>query len=141
MKLAFIVGAVILLAGCSTTTVNPDNAKQIPPERVIYSGVGSAKLTVTRDSGFLGAGRQIGLFIGSKLAARFEAGESTTFNVAKGNYTIGVSYVTSDDLSNRDANYYEININSDNHKYYRITAESGSLSISNVSLKPYVKTE
>lgn len=83
--------ALVLLAGCQTSPISPENAEQVPASRLygLQEG-GEAKVIVTRDSGLYGSGCNVRLFVDGKLVGEFASGEVATFHVAPGQHVAGV---------------------------------------------------
>lgn len=90
-KILLVVGCALTLAGCVTSAVRPSMAKLTPPERVFAYQTNipnEAKLTVVRDSGFLG-GCYYGFYINGERAARIDVGEKVEFHLISGELTLG----------------------------------------------------
>jgi hypothetical protein len=65
----------------------------VPTERLLaYTTAkeGYAKVSVTRDAGFMGGGCYVGLVVEGVLAARFDAGETAEFYVPTGDSNMAV---------------------------------------------------
>ena len=87
-----VLGVILGLAGCATSPVGRDAAKPAPASRLYaYQGAPSATdgtLTVIRDSGFLGKGCGILVYVDGKEAALLAAGEKVSFNVPQGDHLL-----------------------------------------------------
>lgn len=126
------------LAGCATTPVPLSQAKQVPADRLLAFQGGitgpSAKLSVTRDAGFLGGGCYLALVINGKLAARFDTGEVANFDIAPGEVLLRVG---GDPLGKGmcaigQSNYWtqrETILHPDETKYFRLTISDGGMDI------------
>ena len=95
ISIALIV--VFICSGCTVfvrTNATPyADAKKLPIERLLAyteKKEGFAKLTVTRDEGFMGSACYIGLVISGTLAARFDPGETAEFFLPSGTANMAV---------------------------------------------------
>lgn len=92
MKQLLAATTLLAISGCSTTFVPPETAKPVPADRIFYQGDGDAKITVTRDDGYIGGGCYLALLINGTKAAQFDPEEKATFNVASGATILGVTF-------------------------------------------------
>jgi hypothetical protein len=130
------VGAIVVLAGCATTPVSSNNAKEAPPERLLAfqekllspSGI----LTVTRDVGFLGSGCFYAVSINGITAARLDVGEKSTFYVSPGEVVLragrdpegkALCGLGQDEWTQR-----ETLLRSDEKKYFRMSIDANGKS-------------
>ncbi|WP_439878850.1 hypothetical protein [Pseudomonas prosekii] len=86
----FFIGAVavMLLAGCASTAISVRDAKPVPPEEIYAfqskpSGE-SGKITVVRDSGAVGSGCDIVVYLDGRKAAKIGTGQRATFYLPPG---------------------------------------------------------
>ncbi|MDI2589878.1 hypothetical protein POF45_00325 [Pseudomonas sp. 681] len=92
----FIVGALALvaLAGCSTSPVPLSQAKLVPKERVFATqaqpAVPFGTIVVARDTGTLGGGCYLAIYLDGDVAARIDTGEVVRFKVPAGDHLIGM---------------------------------------------------
>lgn len=95
----FIVFSVcIVLSGCAgfikTNEVSSGRAESVPDER-LYAfqerAAGLTRITITRDSGFLGGGCYLAIEVDRKLAARIDPAESASFFVPAGYRELSVT--------------------------------------------------
>lgn len=92
MKKIALFLIAISITGCSTSAVDSANARPVPSDRVISHGSGDAKITITRDRGWLaGGGCYVEVKIDGKSYARIDGGEATDINVAEGRHILGIS--------------------------------------------------
>ena len=86
MKLITTSLLLALLTGCATSAVTIDKAKPAPAERVLINTADSkeAKITIIRDSSFMGGGCYIDVYLNDTLAAKLDTAEKVTFNVKSG---------------------------------------------------------
>lgn len=140
MKKAIPFLAILLLAGCATSQVAPENAKLAPKDRVTAyqtKFADSAMVTITRDSGFVGGGCLATVFIDGAPVARLNAGEKAVFYIQPGQHILG------SELNGKGLCAYgesrqerEILINSDESRFYRIfTDANGGIDIKPTTLK------
>jgi hypothetical protein len=94
IKTLTVVGLAVFLVGCATSPIPAEKAARVPSERVFKfqskSASESGSILVTRDTGFMGAGCFLGLYIDGVLAAKFDPGESASFFVPVGERLVGV---------------------------------------------------
>ena len=83
-----------LLAGCSSTPVDPGSAKKVPADRIfaLQAAVpGGATLAVSRDDGFWASGGcYAAVLVDGKRVARMGTGELAKFQVKPGRHIIGI---------------------------------------------------
>lgn len=97
MRSALFLLAVAVLSGCgsiATNRVSEAEARPIPADRLLAfqkPGEDLVKISVTRESGFLGGGCFFGLEIDRVLAARFDTSEIAWFHVATGEHEFAVT--------------------------------------------------
>jgi hypothetical protein len=92
-----VVLALALSACVSTSPVSLSEATYVPADRILIkslsSDVNAGTITFIRDSGMLGAGCNIGVFIDGKHAATLDTGERVAFKVEPGEHIVGGSAV------------------------------------------------
>lgn len=139
MKKLILFFALITLSGCATTAVQPGEAKPVPPERIfLYQNSASdgAKLTVVRDSGFLGGGCYYGFYINGKRAASLDAGEKVEFSLPAGEWMLGMKGEGKVCIADNFLNEREITLSNGQHKGVRLFSDpSGNLDIKPISIK------
>ena len=94
MRILIAAVAAVMLAGCSTSPVSPEEAKPVPKDRLV-SFTSKPKeaygtVVVTRDNGFLGGGCFVAVHIDGKLAARIDTGEVARFYLPTGDHLVGL---------------------------------------------------
>ncbi|MCS6259844.1 hypothetical protein G3479_11360 [Shewanella baltica] len=132
MKLLITSLMLCLLSGCATSEVTMETAKQVPDDRLfIKNNVdGDAVITIIRDSGFLGSGCNINVFINEALAATLDVAEKATFNVNEGEMFLGLQLTGSGLCISSSLRQLETSIKQGQHKTYRIALDpSGSMAI------------
>ena len=84
-----------LIAGCSSTPVDPGSAKRVPADRTFayQSGIpGGATLVISRDNGFWASGGCFAtVLIDGKKAARVNTGETVKFQLKPGRHIVGIA--------------------------------------------------
>lgn len=86
--------AAVWLAACSTSPVRPDAAKAVPPERLYITAAPAANdglVIVVRDTGVLGSGCGVNVFLDDEKAAFLAAGEKATFPAAAGKHMLSMA--------------------------------------------------
>lgn len=94
MRKLLIATALLVLAGCATSPVPIAKARSAPADRVLaYQSeqVESGKITVVRDSGFLGAGCYATIFLNGERVAKIDTEEKATFILPPGEWVIGAA--------------------------------------------------
>lgn len=89
----FLWVSTLLLNGCATVPVSNNDAKNVPPERIIskttqVKNPGEATLIVKRDSGFTGSGCNIIIYLDGKAIAELGTGEKVTFYAQPGDHVL-----------------------------------------------------
>lgn len=92
MKLIAAACAAVVLTGCATAPVSPDAAKRVPPERIFaYQRPASptdGTLLLIRDSGALGSGCRVVIYIDHVQAASFSTSEKALLNIPAGRHVL-----------------------------------------------------
>lgn len=87
--------AAALIAGCSSTPVDPGSAKRVPADRAFAYQAdipGGATLVISRDNGFWASGGCFAtVLIDGKKAARVNTGETVTFELKPGRHIVGIA--------------------------------------------------
>lgn len=85
---------VILISSCSTSPVDPSEAKFVPEKRLYKklnkSGTNTAKITVVRDSGIVGSGCTFGFYLDNDLVADLSPSEKVEIYVPSGEHLVGL---------------------------------------------------
>lgn len=87
---------LIALSGCATTPIGNNEASNIPVDRTLApemqrSFPDAAVLTIKRDTGFMGSGCTMRLFIDGKPVADLRKGEKFKAYVNPGRHMLGVT--------------------------------------------------
>ena len=93
MRILIVAVAVAMLAGCASTAISVRDAKPVPADEVYAfqskpSGE-SGKITVVRDSGAVGSGCDIVVYVDGRKAAKIGTGQRVTFYLPPGSPNIG----------------------------------------------------
>ena len=94
MRKIFTVLALTALAGCATSPVPNDQAVSAPADRVLaYQAElqGAGKITVIRDSGFIGSACYATIFLNGDRAAKLDPKEKATFILPPGEWVVGAA--------------------------------------------------
>jgi hypothetical protein len=125
---------VIAIAGCATTPVPPSEASALPQDRLLAfqakPQTPSGMLVITRDTGFIGGGCYFALWINGRLAARFGAGEKSTFFVPPGEVLLRVGRdphgggLCSASVAPTEWTQRETALRQDETKHFRLTIDA-----------------
>lgn len=90
------VGAFVLvvMAGCATSPVPSDQALSAPADRLLaYQSAlpDAGRVTVIRDSGFIGSGCYATVFLNGNRAAKLNPEEKATFILPPGEWVVGAA--------------------------------------------------
>lgn len=92
MKRILLLAGVLALTGCVTAPVSIDQAKQVPPGRVFAfqqaPGPNDGTLVLIRDSGALGSGCRIVIYIDDVRAASFSTKEKAELTIPAGDHIL-----------------------------------------------------
>src|SRR5450830_1869442 len=95
MHRILLSAAIVVLAGCSSTPVEPGSAKRVPADRVYANQAavpGGATLVVSRDNGFWASGGCLAtVLIDGKKVSRMDTGEIVKFKVKPGRHIVGIA--------------------------------------------------
>ncbi|MBC3964257.1 hypothetical protein [Pseudomonas simiae] len=88
-----IAAAVAMLAGCASSAISVRDAKPVPSDEVYafqnkLAGE-SGKITVVRDSGAVGSGCDIVVYVDGRRAAKIGTGQRATFYLPPGSPNLG----------------------------------------------------
>ena len=126
---AALIGCLFLQA-CETTPIAAMSASPVPKDRILSlptvdgSAAGTARMTVTRDSGLFGSGPSILLTINKKEVAYFRTSETLTLALAPGEYFVSVVPHPAFGASPRE---YEVQLKPGANSHYRISVTQGGV--------------
>lgn len=124
--------AAALLAACSTSPVSELNARPAQPDHVFaYQTASGAHgdITITRDSGMMGAGCLLSVFVNGTEAAKLGTSEKVTLQLAPGRWNLGTGYTATicGGASSRRA--VQVVVEAGDHLHYRLATTQDDLSI------------
>lgn len=120
MKKLFLVLAVTVLAGCSTTPVSPSLAKEVQVSAAYQARQGAVPVTIIRDKGFISGGCAITAFIDGNKIANLNTGEKTIAYVSPGEIIVGAGFTGSGLCSGREKREREFIVREGQPKSLRI---------------------
>ncbi|MCV4343336.1 hypothetical protein [Pseudomonas capsici] len=90
---------IALLAGCASTAISVRDAQPVPPEE-LYAFQSklpsdSGRITVVRDSGAIGSGCDIVVYVDGRKAAKIGTGQRATFYLPSGSSSLGAGLAES----------------------------------------------
>ncbi|WEJ08287.1 hypothetical protein N2A98_15160 [Pseudomonas sp. FJ2-5-13] len=93
MRIVIAVVAMAMLAGCASSAISVRDAKPVPTDELYAfqskpSGE-SGKVTVVRDSGAVGSGCDIVVYVDGRKAAKIGTGQRATFFLPPGSPSLG----------------------------------------------------
>lgn len=92
MKKSALIIMALLISGCSTTVVAPNEAIKAPQDRAFKYQLQSdndSSLTVVRDGGMIGAGCFATVYINGERVAKLNPKEKATFYLPAGEWAVG----------------------------------------------------
>ncbi len=118
-RLIIAIISMSVLTACSTSPAT--SAKTVSP--MLYSTASSdtAKVTVTRDSGVVGAACAAKIFVDDKIAGQLKPSESVTLHIPSGRHII--SFDTRGGLCPSMTDAVDVNLIKDDVKKYRIRSD------------------
>ncbi|MBK5541497.1 hypothetical protein JFV28_20485 [Pseudomonas sp. TH05] len=93
MRFLVVIVAVAMLAGCASSAISVRDAKPVPSDEVYAFQTKpageSGKVTVVRDSGAVGSGCDIVVYVDGRKAAKIGTGQRATFYLPPGSPSLG----------------------------------------------------
>lgn len=137
MKLIVGALAVVLLAGCASSAIPVSQADPVPRDE-LYAFQSkpageSGKVTVVRDSGMVGSGCDIVVYVDGRKAAKIGTGQRASFYLPPGNPSIGAGLAGSGLCGGAAIRTISANVQSGKESLYRISGD-----MSGFFLGPYV---
>ena len=129
--------AVALLAGCASTAISVRDAVPVPADEIYGfqskpSGE-SGKVTVVRDSGAVGSGCDIVVYVDGRKAAKIGTGQRATFNLPSGTTNLGAGLAGSGLCAGAAIRTIAATVRSGKESLYRISGDMAGFYIG-----PYV---
>lgn len=92
MKKKLATFLFLLLAGCSTEPVLPQNAKEVQPSSEFQKKADTTAVTIIRDKGLISGGCAITSYVDGKRLAELETGEKVTVYLPAGPVLVGAGF-------------------------------------------------
>ncbi|MFK3794712.1 hypothetical protein [Pseudomonas sp. NPDC088444] len=129
--------AVALLAGCASTAIPVNQADPVPPDELYAFQVkpkgDSGKLTVVRDSGMVGSGCDIVVYIDGRRAAKVGTSQRASFYLPPGTTNVGAGLAGSGLCAGAAIRTISANVSSGKESLLRISGD-----MSGFFIGPYV---
>ncbi|MEC4022200.1 hypothetical protein VSO52_05285 [Pseudomonas fulva] len=134
-----LIGALglALLAGCTTSAISVQQAEPVPSDELYAyqsrSGSTSGALTVVRDSGALGSGCDIVVYVDGKRSAKVGPGQRATFYLPPGQPNLGIGLAGSGLCGGMAVRSITGSVEAGKETVYRISGD-----MSGVYIGPYI---
>ena len=135
----FVVGAlaVALLAGCASSAIPVTQAEPVPQDE-LYAfqskpAGDSGKVTVVRDSGMVGSGCDIVVYVDGRKAAKIGIGQRASFYLPPGTPSIGAGLAGTGLCGGAAIRTISANVQNGKESVYRISGD-----LSGFYIGPYV---
>ncbi|MBI6917653.1 hypothetical protein JET68_02450 [Pseudomonas monteilii] len=134
-----LIGALglALLAGCTTSAISVQQAEPVPGDELYAyqsrSGSSSGVLTVVRDSGALGSGCDIVVYVDGKKSAKVGPGQRATFYLPPGQPNLGIGLAGSGLCGGMAVRSITGSVEAGKETVYRISGD-----MSGVYIGPYI---
>jgi hypothetical protein len=137
MKLVMGMSVVTLLVGCASSAIPISQADPVPRDELYAFQAKpageSGKITVVRDSGMVGSGCDIVVYVDGRKAAKVGTGQRASFYLPPGNPSIGAGLAGSGLCGGAAIRTISANVQSGKESLYRISGD-----MSGFFLGPYV---
>ena len=92
--LGLMLVAALSLCSCATKQLDTSTAPSVPSARVyvpelLVPSTGKVALTIARDTGFIGGGCIMAVYLDGRVVAGISHGEKVTLNIAPGRHILG----------------------------------------------------
>lgn len=134
-----LIGALglALLAGCTTSAISVQQAEPVPSDELYAyqsrSSSSSGALTVVRDSGALGAGCDIVVYVDGRKSAKVGPGQRATFYLPPGHPNLGIGLAGSGLCGGMAVRSITGSVEAGKETVYRISGD-----MSGVYIGPYI---
>lgn len=137
MRILIAAAAVAMLTGCASTAISVRDAKPVPADEIYAfqskpSGE-SGKITVVRDSGAVGSGCDIVVYVDGRKAAKIGTGQRATFYLPPGSPNLGAGLTGSGLCAGAAIRTIAATVQPGKESLYRISGDIGGFYIG-----PYV---
>lgn len=127
MKLIVGALAVALLAGCASSAISVNQAEPVPRDE-LYAFQSkppgeSGKVTVVRDSGAVGSGCDIVVYVDGRKAAKIGTGQRASFYLPVGTPSIGAGLAGSGLCAGAAIRTVSANVQAGKESLYRISGD------------------
>ncbi|WP_279047196.1 hypothetical protein [Cedecea davisae] len=130
MKKIALFTFVLVLAGCSTEPVLPENAKVVNASAAFQQKPNTTEVKIVRDKGFVAGGCAITTYINGQRLAELETGEMVKAYLPAGEVIIGAGFAGKGLCSGAPKKEREFVIKADVPRTLRIfTDQSGNVDI------------
>lgn len=124
-----LIGALTLalLAGCSSSAISVDQAEQVPANELYAyqakpSGE-SGKVTIVRDSGMVGSGCDIVIYVDGRKAGKIGTSQRASFYLPPGTPSLGAGLAGSGLCVGAAIRTISANVQADKESFYRISGD------------------
>lgn len=137
MRILIGLVAVMVLAGCASSAISVKEASPAPSDE-LYAFQSkpageSGKVTVVRDSGMVGSGCDIVVYVDGRKAAKVGTGQRASFYLPAGTPSIGAGLAGSGLCAGAAIRTISANVQAGKESLYRISGDIGGFYIG-----PYV---
>lgn len=133
MKFFLLCVGLTLMAGCATSATPVGEAEPVPlDELYAYQqkpAGDSGTLTVVRDSGALGSGCDVVVYIDGRRSAKVGPGQRASFYLPPGQPNIGIGLAESGLCSGMAVRSITGKVEADHSSLYRISGDAGGVYI------------
>lgn len=137
MRILIGAAGLALLAGCATSATPVQQADPVPRDEIYAfqskEGADSGSLTVVRDSGALGSGCDIVVYIDGKKSAKIGPGQRASFYLPPGQPNLGIGLAGSGLCGGMAVRSITGNVETGKDSVYRISGD-----MSGVYIGPYI---
>ena len=142
MKLPIVALALVSLAmltGCASTAISVRDAKPVPADEVYAfqskPAGESGKITVVRDSGAIGSGCDIVVYVDRRKAGKIGTSQRASFYLSPANINLGAGLAGSGLCAGAAIRTISASVQANKESLYRI---SGDMSGFYIGIGPYV---
>ncbi|MCG8291979.1 hypothetical protein MID08_03855 [Pseudomonas entomophila] len=137
MRTISLTVGLVLLAGCATSATPVQQADPVPMDELYAfqskQAADSGSLTVVRDSGALGSGCDIVVYIDGKKSAKIGPGQRASFYLPPGRPNLGIGLAGSGLCSGMAVRSITGSVETGRESVYRISGD-----MSGVYIGPYI---
>lgn len=137
MRILIAALGLAMLAGCATSATPVNRAEPVPADEIYAFQVKpsgeSGKVTVVRDTGAVGSGCDVVVYIDGKKAAKIGAGQRVSFYLPAGRPNLGVGLAESGLCAGMAVRSISADVQQDRESIYRISGD-----MSGVYIGPYI---